>query len=67
MTTEIEYKMISRHMLDYAKLMQAEADKLELLGITTVPNLHDKAQEIFYLSEVIGSKPIVLHIVDIES
>ena len=66
MTTEIEYKMISRHMLDYAKLMQAEADKLELLGITTTPNLHDKAQEIFYLSELLGSRPVVLHIVESE-
>lgn len=52
--------------MDYAKLMQAEAYKLELLGIDIIPNLHDKAQEIFYLSEIIGSKPIVLHIVDTE-
>ena len=43
-------------MLEYAKLMQAEAEKMELLGIATTPNLFDKAQEIFYLSEAIGKK-----------
>jgi len=56
MTTEDENALISKHMLEYAKLMQAEAEKLELLGIVTTPNLFDKAQEIFYLSEAIGKK-----------
>lgn len=56
MTTENENELISKHMLEYARLMQAEAEKLELLGIETTPNLYDKAQEIFYLSEMIGAK-----------
>ncbi|MES2554191.1 MAG: hypothetical protein V4588_11035 [Pseudomonadota bacterium] len=42
MTTEDENALISKHMLEYAKLMQAEAEKMELLGIVTTPNLFDK-------------------------
>ncbi len=56
MSTEEERILISKHLQEYAKLMQAEAEKMELLGVTTTPNLFDKAQEIFYLSEVIAVK-----------
>ncbi len=56
MTTEEQRVLISKHLLEYAKLMQAEAEKMELLGVTTTPNLFDKAQEIFYLSDAIGVK-----------
>ena len=38
-------------MRDYASLVQAEAEKLELLGVETLPSLFYKAQEIHFLAE----------------
>ena len=51
MLTDKENISIAKHMRDYASLVQAEAEKLELLGVETLPSLFDKAQEIHFLAE----------------
>lgn len=64
MVTKIENNLISKHMMEYAKLIHAEAEKLEILGITATPSLYDKADEIYYLAEQISDK---FKVVNIES
>ena len=54
MVTDAENISIAKHLLEYARLIQAEAEKLEILGVHTEPSLFDKAQEIYYLSEQVG-------------
>ena len=49
MATALENISIAKFMREYAQLLQAE--KLEILGVETLPSLFDKAQEVFYLSE----------------
>jgi hypothetical protein len=61
MATDIQEKAITRHLRDYGQLIQAEAEKLEILGIETTPSLFDKAREIYFLADQISSKPNVLH------
>jgi len=51
LATDLENISIARYMREYAQILQAEADKLELLGVKTEPSLFDKAQEVFFLSE----------------
>ncbi len=51
MATALENISIAKFMREYAQLLQAEAEKLEILGVQTLPSLFDKAQEVFYLSE----------------
>ena len=61
MATDIQEKAISRHLRDYGQLIQAEAEKMEILGIETNPSLFDKAREIYFLAEQIGSRIKILH------
>jgi hypothetical protein len=56
MATNKQEIVIARHMRDYGQLIQAEAEKMELLGIQTTPSLFDKAREIYFLAEQIGTK-----------
>jgi hypothetical protein len=54
LVTDAENISIAKYLLEYSRLVQAEADKLEILGIETTPSLFGKAQEIFYLYEQVN-------------
>jgi hypothetical protein len=64
MVTELQEKAIARHLRDYGQLIQAEAEKMEILGIETTPSLFDKAREIYYLAEQIGTRLKVVYDAD---
>jgi hypothetical protein len=64
MVTEIQEKAIARHLRDYGQLIQAEAEKMEILGIETTPSLFDKAREIYFLAEQIGTQIKVVYDAD---
>jgi hypothetical protein len=61
MATEKQEKLIARHLRDYGQLIQAEAEKMEILGIETNPSLFDKAREIYYLADEVGTKIKVIY------
>jgi hypothetical protein len=60
MANEKEELLIAQHMRDYGVLIHAEAEKMELLGIATNPDLFEKARMIHFLSEQIGKRIKVL-------
>lgn len=61
MATEKQEKLITQHLRDYGKLIQAEAEKMEILGIETIPSLFDKAREIYFLADEVATKTKVVY------
>lgn len=51
--SSVQRKAIRKHLISYARLIQAEAEKMEVLGIQTTPSLFDKAQELMYLADLL--------------
>ncbi|HSH98204.1 MAG TPA: hypothetical protein VK954_07920 [Methyloradius sp.] len=47
------HKAIAKHLYEYSRLIQAEAEKVELLGIHDPTSLFNRAMEIFELSQMI--------------
>ncbi len=51
MATHLEKISIAKYMREYAQLLHAEAEKFDILGVKTTPDLFEKAQQIFFLSD----------------
>lgn len=61
MATEKQEKLIARHLRDYGQIIQAEAEKMEIMGVETNPSLFDKAREIYFLAEEVATKIKVVY------
>ena len=61
MIKDYETISIAKYMLEYAQLLQVEAERLDHLGVVPEPNLFDKAQEVYFLAEQINRSYWYVH------
>jgi hypothetical protein len=62
MATEKEEISIIELMREYGRLLHAEAEKLELLGIETKPDLFVKANFVFHLADQLKGTEIEIKV-----